>query len=180
VETEVLTRPPPLQGFVPSMGIDKFDPLERVIGCLSSYGVSNGLDGFLGSASRTRFQAPPLLTLADKPLAMPATRPSESFNVTDRPFLSKGASRTDLSHRVPLPRSKKPSILVPDPPPRAPLTRSPAGRYGSFRFFYWRRKTGRSVDPLDDRLDYQRPTRNLERLNRGCHLNRKTFSPPSP
>ena len=111
-------------------------PWIRVFGYLSSFGISNDLDGLLDSTSRSRFQVPPLLAFSAGLLR--CRHPSlQSFSAEPiAPILSNGFSRFDLFHRLPLSCSKKASILVLDPPPRALLTKSPAGRYGSFRLFY--------------------------------------------
>ena len=41
-----------------------FGPLDWAFGNLSSYGISNDLDGFLSGTLKTRFQVPPLRALA--------------------------------------------------------------------------------------------------------------------
>lgn len=49
-----------------------FGPLDRAFGNLSSYGISNSLDGLLLGTLKTRFQVPPLWALPPAFRRMPA------------------------------------------------------------------------------------------------------------
>jgi hypothetical protein len=104
-------------------------PWIRTFGCLSSYGISNDLDGFLSWTLRARFQTPPLLTFQEPSQREGPRRPLESFGSVDRRLILR--CLLPLWSFSPLVTFlfKEALALVPVPPPLAFLTKSPSGGY---------------------------------------------------